>query len=109
MMISGTLHPISIDFGEITTTLFDKEKATIIIGTKDLIEYTYELLDIAIAQELEKILLLEKKNFFRFYTAKIHQIQSKFLLMTFNKRWKKSILPNGLKKRGTELSIVKNF
>ena len=66
IIINGDLHPISNDYGDVTTTLFDKEKAIIVIGRKDLEEYTNELLDIAIAQELEKILLIEKDRFFRF-------------------------------------------
>ncbi|QOY33821.1 hypothetical protein AWH56_013745 [Anaerobacillus isosaccharinicus] len=66
VIINGTLHPISQEYGEVTTTLFDIEKAIIVIGTKDHHEYTNELLDIAIAQELEKIILLEKEHFFRF-------------------------------------------
>ncbi|OIJ09267.1 hypothetical protein BKP35_17175 [Anaerobacillus arseniciselenatis] len=66
IIINGNLHPISSDYGEVTTTLFDQEKAVIVIGTKDLEEYTNELLDIAIAQELEKILLIEKQKFYRF-------------------------------------------
>lgn len=66
LIIKGTLHPISEEYGEVTTTLFDEEKALIVIGTKDHDEYTNELLDIAIAQELEKVLLLEKEHFFRF-------------------------------------------
>jgi hypothetical protein len=65
-IISGTLHPISSDYGEVTATLFDEEKTIIVIGTKDLEEYTNELLDIAIAQELEKILLMNKEDFIRF-------------------------------------------
>jgi hypothetical protein len=66
LLISGTLHPISKEYGEVTTTLFDQDKATIVIGTKDYEEYTNELLDIAIAQELEKVILTDKENFSRF-------------------------------------------
>lgn len=66
MIISGLLHPISQQYGDVTTSLFDLEKVVIIIGIKDLEEYTNELLDISIAQELEKINLLDKQNYFRF-------------------------------------------
>lgn len=65
-IIHGMLHPIDSEYGEVTSTLVDKDKSLLIIGTKDFEEYTNELLDIAIAQELEKIVLLEKESFFRF-------------------------------------------
>lgn len=64
--IHGEIHPISKDYGDVTTTLFDPQKAIIIIGKKDLEEYTTELLDLAIAQELEKVLQTNKNDFFRF-------------------------------------------
>lgn len=70
IIIYGTLHPIAKDYGEVTTTLFDRNQAIIIIGTKDLEEYTNELLDIAVAQELEKVLLTNKEHFFRFLYSK---------------------------------------
>lgn len=65
-VITGSLHPVSPAYGEVTTTLFDEEKALVIIGTKDQEEYTNELLDISIAQELEKIILYDPNEFFRF-------------------------------------------
>jgi hypothetical protein len=66
VFIHGLLHPLSSDYGDVTTTLFDQKKAIVVIGTLDLKEYTNELLDIAIAQELEKVLLLNKDEFFHF-------------------------------------------
>lgn len=66
IIIHGLLHPLSSEYGDVTTTLFDQKKAIVVIGTMDLKEYTNELLDIAIAQELEKILLLKKEEFFHF-------------------------------------------
>lgn len=66
MILFGTLHPLDKHLGEVTSTLIDSEKSIIIIGTKDFAEYTAELLDIAIAQELEKILSTNKQDFFRF-------------------------------------------
>lgn len=66
IIIHGSLHPLSSDYGDVTTTLFDQKKAIVVIGAMDLKEYTNELLDIAIAQELEKVLLLNKEDFFHF-------------------------------------------
>ncbi len=66
VIVLGTLHPISKEYGDVTTILVDKEKTIIIIGVQDLSEYTSELLDIAIAQELEKALLMDKESFTRF-------------------------------------------
>ncbi len=66
IIIKGPLHPISSKYGAVTSTLFDLEKTIVVIGTQDLQEYTNELLDITIAQELEKVLLIEKTQFFRF-------------------------------------------
>jgi hypothetical protein len=66
ILIHGLLHPISSDYGEVITTLLDNSKAIIVVGIKDLEEYTSELLDISIAQELEKILYVNKQEFFRY-------------------------------------------
>ena len=62
-IVSGNLHPLGSDEGEITVTLFDKFRAIIIIGTKDIKELSNELIDIAIATELERINLFEPTSF----------------------------------------------
>ncbi|WP_096202632.1 hypothetical protein [Bacillus sp. FJAT-45350] len=63
VIISGSLHPFGEEFGGTTTTLFDKEKAILCIGLLDLQQLSNELIDIAIATELEKIATFKQEEF----------------------------------------------
>lgn len=65
-VISGSLHPVSEEYGQVTSTLFDKQQSIIVIGTKDIAEYTNEIMDINIAGEIERILLFEEETFIRY-------------------------------------------
>ena len=68
-LLSGQLHPIAASYGAVTTSLFDTEKAIIIIGIDDLNEYTSELIDITVAAELEKVIQHERDDFYRYLYA----------------------------------------
>ncbi|MGO4890075.1 hypothetical protein ACJ2A9_20200 [Anaerobacillus sp. MEB173] len=65
-IISGNLHPIAATYGEATSTLFDSHRAIIIAGTKDIKEYSNEIMDMAIATELERIHLFDREKFKRY-------------------------------------------
>ncbi|MBU8905250.1 hypothetical protein [Desertibacillus haloalkaliphilus] len=65
-IISGDIHPLGRDLGLVTTTLFDADQAILIIGTKDIADYSNELLDISIATELERILQFDPNRFFHY-------------------------------------------
>lgn len=80
IVIDGSLHPISTELGEVTTTLFDPQKAIIIIGKTDLDEYTNEILDITVAAELEKVKLFNKHSFTHFiYSDKTPELMMQFI------------------------------
>ncbi|WP_078555543.1 hypothetical protein [Bacillus alkalicellulosilyticus] len=65
-VIHGDLHPHGPQYGEVTDVLFDRDKVLLILGTKDLVEYTNEILDISIAHELVKITRFSANEFFHF-------------------------------------------
>ncbi|WP_026671676.1 hypothetical protein [Alkalihalobacterium bogoriense] len=62
-VIHGDLHPHGPSYGEATDVLFDKEKALLIIGSKDIKEYSNEIIDISVAYHLQRILHFEKATF----------------------------------------------
>ncbi|OIJ12464.1 hypothetical protein BKP37_13580 [Anaerobacillus alkalilacustris] len=100
IVIHGTQHPISSIYGEVTTTLFDNKKSIIVIGTKDLDEYTSELIDIAIAQELEKIVLMDRNEFFRFLYDEATPDPIKIFIDDFQQTVEEIHITKRLKKEG---------
>lgn len=62
-VIHGDLHPNGPSFGEATDVLFDQEKAILIIGSKDIKEYSNEIIDISVAYHLQRILHFDNSTF----------------------------------------------
>ncbi|RXI98623.1 hypothetical protein DS745_20115 [Anaerobacillus alkaliphilus] len=103
-IIFGALHPISKEYGDVTTTLVDKEKTIIIIGITDLEEFTSELLDIAIAQELEKVLLMDKEQFIRFLYKEDVEDTIKIFVDDMQQTLEEIHISKRLKKEGYRIS-----
>lgn len=114
MFIDGSLHPFSEKLGEITTTLFDKDKALIIVGTLDLEEYTNEILDMTLASELEKIAVFQKETFFYYiYANNTPELKSQFIddfqQMLLNVYVTKRLITKGYRIHERELQFSKDY
>lgn len=114
IIIDGSLHPISYELGNITTTLFDEDKAIITVGTLDLEEYTNELLDITLASELEKVALFNKDSFFYYmYGNNTPELKVQFIddfqQVLLNIHVSKRLISKGYRIHERELEFSKDY